>query len=177
MGLETAMSDAAAPRPVRPFTGRAFLFWLLLSFALVLGVNFGMAYLAIVSFNGVTVKSSYAAGKALPWELRQAAAQDARGWRVALHVEQAAGGGATVSAEFRDRDGAAIPALEVRARLAHPTDEFLDRAGPLQETSPGRYDGVVGPVRPGAWTVELVAIRGGEALFTSRNRLRLGGEP
>jgi nitrogen fixation protein FixH len=157
----------------RPFTGRAFLVWLLGAFAVVLGVNFGMAYLAVRSFNGVQVKSSYAAGKIMPAALREAAEQRARGWTVNVHVDRRLDSSARARAwaVFRDRDGGPQTGLVIKARLEHPSDEFLDRSTALVEDEPGRYAGAVAALSPGGWTLELVARRDGDVVFTSRNKL------
>ncbi|RXF73169.1 FixH family protein [Hansschlegelia zhihuaiae] len=157
----------------RAFTGRAFLCWLLGTFAVVLGVNFAMAYLAVKSFNGVEVKSSYAAGKAMPTVLREAADQRARGWTVDLHVDRSLDltARAEAWAVFQDRDGSPQSGLAVEARLEHPSDEFLDRSTTLIEGAAGRYAGAFVALTPGGWTVELVARRGGDIVFTSRNAL------
>lgn len=161
--------------PGRVFTGRAFLVWLILGFALVLGVNAAMAYLAVRSFNGVEVKSSYAAGRAMPAELRAAAAQNERGWIVDLHIDGRARKGepALVWATLNDRTGEPLEGLSTALRLEHPSDEFLDRSVVLTETARGRYAGTVELGGAVAWTAELVARRDGEVVFKSRNRLRL----
>lgn len=159
----------------RAFTGRAFLAWFVGAFAAVLGVNFAMAYLAVKSFNGVEVKSSYAAGKAMPALLREAAEQRARGWTVDLHVDRRLdpSGEAGAWATFRDRQGAPQTGLAVEVRLQHPSDEFLDRTISLVERAPGRYAGAFTALRPGGRTAELVARRDGAVVFTSRNALAI----
>jgi nitrogen fixation protein FixH len=170
------------PRPpaVSPyekvFTGRAFLMCLLGAFGVVFAVNFTMAYLAITTFNGVDTKSSYQTGLTYGTELAAAAEQVARGWKVDVNVTraQAAPGLANVSALFNDRDGKPVPGLTVKARLEHPSNEFLDRTAVLSEDIPGRFSGMFEQAKDGGWTLVISGERDGQVLFKSRNRTILG---
>ena len=173
---------SASPRPpaVSPygkvFTGRAFLMCLLGAFGVVFAVNFTMAYLAITTFHGVDTKSAYQAGLNYGKELTAAAAQAARGWKVDVSVTRAQGapGLANVSALFADRDGKPVPGLTVKARLEHPSNEFLDRTAMLGEDIPGRFSGMFEQAKDGGWTLVISGERDGQVLFKSRNRVVLG---
>jgi nitrogen fixation protein FixH len=72
--------------------------------------------------------------------------------------------------ELRNRDGAAIPDLEVTARFVHPFDAALDRTTRLAPDGVD-YEGVATPVRPGRWRLVIEASRGAERMFRSENEL------
>ncbi|MGD0633594.1 MAG: FixH family protein [Beijerinckiaceae bacterium] len=166
----------AASSYEKVFTGRAFLMCLLGAFGVVFAVNFTMAYLAVTTFNGVDTKSAYQTGLTYGTELTAAAEQAARGWKVDVGVTRAQGapGLANVSALFNDRDGKPIPGLTVKARLEHPSNEFLDRTAVLSEDIPGRFSGMFEQAKDGGWTLVISGERDGQVLFKSRNRIILG---
>jgi nitrogen fixation protein FixH len=174
--MSHGLTSAREAAPERVFTGRAFLLCLVVGFGVVFAVNFTMAYLAIKTFAGVDTPSSYQAGQVFSKTLAAAAAQVARGWKVTVGVERAPGAtqSAAVTAAFDDRDGKPLPGLVVKARLEHPSNEFLDREAILIETDAGRFAGAVEGVTEGGWTLVISGARDGQTLFASRNRVALG---
>jgi nitrogen fixation protein FixH len=144
------------------------LAWILGFFGVIFAANVVMIWLAVGSFPGLEVDSSYKAGQAYNDEVAAAAAQAARGWKVDLHTARA-GAAVTVTASFFDRSGAPERDLAVTVRLQHPTDKRHDRTATLAEVRPGVYEGVADGVAEGAWTVVVDAEAGGERLFRSRN--------
>ena len=74
--------------------------------------------------------------------------------------------------QTRDRAGAPIPGLEVRARFVHPFDRQADREAILASDG-GAYEGVAGPLHSGRWTLVIEAKADGREKFTSRNKITL----
>lgn len=173
--LSPGASGRGSQPPGRPFTGRDFLIIMAIAFGVVFAVNFTMAYLAIKSFNGLDVPSSYQAGREFSADLAAAEAQARRHWTVDARVARMVGtdGGATIVTDFHDRDGQAPKGLRVTARLEHPSDGYRDRSAVLTETTPGHFEGVLDKITDGGWTLVLVAERDGTMLFKSRNRVTL----
>jgi nitrogen fixation protein FixH len=62
----------------------------------------------------------------------------------------------------------------VKARLEHPSNEFLDRTATLSEDVPGRFSGLIEHANDGGWTLVISGERDGKVLFKSRNRIILG---
>jgi nitrogen fixation protein FixH len=153
---------------VRPFTGRSMLAWVLGFFGVIFAANVALVWLAVGSFPGLEVDSSYRAGQEFNREIAAAATQAARGWKVDLSTERS-GADVTVTATFADRSGAPERALAVSVRLQHPTDKRHDRALVLTEVEAGVYRGVAANVDAGSWTLVVDAQADGERLFRSRN--------
>ncbi|BBE74171.1 FixH family protein [Oharaeibacter diazotrophicus] len=161
----TASTDAANGRPL---TGWGVLAWVIGFFAVIFAANGAFIYLAVSTFPGVEVASSYKAGQDYEADVAAAEAQAARGWVVDAHPALNAAG-AAVSVTFHDRDGVAIAGLDVTVTLAHTVDTAHDRTVVLTETAPGAYSGELDGIRAGRWTLVLDAERRGERVFMSRN--------
>jgi nitrogen fixation protein FixH len=164
--------DAGVPSGAG-LSGRTVLFSLIGFFAVVIGVNVTMMTLAISTMPGTEVESPYLAGIKYNSEISAARAQEARGWRMTSHVDRTGDGRAAVSLEACDRNGAPLTGLALSVRLARPTDKRADRSVTLGEGSAGRYSGEANDVAAGIWDLDVVADRGGERLFRSRNRITL----
>ncbi|MCA1951471.1 MAG: FixH family protein, partial [Hyphomicrobiales bacterium] len=105
-------------------------------------------------------------------ELDRIAAQDRRGWRVAIGLAALAGGG-PVTVEARDRDGNMLAGLEVMARFERPVDARLDQRITLAERGSGRYAGAPESLAPGQWLLTVTLAREGEILFVSRRKFQI----
>lgn len=163
-----AATDLGDPRP---WTGRTVLYWLFGFFGLMFAANGVFVWLALSSWSGVEVDSSYAAGRQFPGEQRAADAQAALGWLVNGTAERSSDGRARIAVEARDARGVPLPGLTVTATLARPTDRKLDRTTHLQEIGAGKYHAVIEDVLAGQWTLELVALGSEGQRFKSRNRI------
>ena len=162
------------PRPdggERQLTGRTVLIALVGFFGFVALVNIVMVGAAISTFGGVDTPSSYRAGLAHGAEARQAAAQEARAWTVAVRIRPTAEG-ASFAFDVRDATDRPVTGTEVAARLAHPVDQRRDIAIVVSETGPGAYSGRVA-ADPGRWILDLEIGRDGERRFRSRNRVMI----
>lgn len=166
----TATSEA--PRPGRPLTGRAVLIWLLAFFGITFAVNGVFIYLALSTFPGLEVASSYRAGQEFEADIAAGRAQAERGWQVDAAVRPS-GDAAAVEIRFRDKAGADLHGLNVNVRLTHTVDPRHDHAASLPEVSSGTYRAEIADVKDGVWSLAIEADKEGERLFLSRNQLRL----
>jgi nitrogen fixation protein FixH len=142
-------------------------------FVLVIAMNGYMAYLAIRSYPGVEVRSSFRAGNEYNRVIAAAEAQAARRWHVDVRIERDGTGSAALRFEPRDASGASIDGLDVAVRLQRPADSALDRSAELSARGGGIYVARVVDVAAGQWDVIFEARRGSEVVYRSRNRVIL----
>lgn len=135
----------------KQFTGRHMLAITVAFFAVVIGVNLLLAFLANSTWSGLIVKNGYVASQAFNREQERARAQQALGWQAALRRDD---DGLRVT--FAARDGSALSRLEVTGLLRRPATENQDVALAFAETAPGLY---TAPAAPGfgVWDLEIVA--------------------
>lgn len=163
----------AAPRPL---TGRKVFLFATAFFGLIAAMNAVMITLAIGSFPGLEVDSSYRAGLKYPQELAVARAQAGLGWHVTAHAVRHADGAVDVAVRVEDGGGAPIAGLAATALLKRPADAAFDRPVALAEAEAGRYAGAAADAAPGLYDL-VVTLDGGDGrTFRSVNRLVLGGE-
>ena len=152
-----------------PLTGRQVLAILGAFFSVMFIANIALIYFALHTLHGSELENPYDASQAYNAEIADARAQGERGWTANV-TTRAEGRGERIMVELRNRDGAAIPDLEVTARFVHPFDAALDRTTRLAPDGVD-YEGVATPVRPGRWRLVIEASRGAERMFRSENEL------
>lgn len=156
----------------RRLTGRGVLLWLLAFFGITFAVNGVFIYLAVSTFPGVEVASSYRASQQFEGEIAAGKAQAERGWAVDAAVRPV-GDDASVEVHFADKAGVDLHGLDVRVRLTHAVDPDHDHSASLPEVASGTYRAVVPTVKAGMWNLTIEAYKGEDRLFMSRNQLRL----
>ncbi|GAB4577143.1 MAG: hypothetical protein Tsb0019_04810 [Roseibium sp.] len=157
----------------KAFTGRTVLFWLLGFFGVVFAANAVFIYLALGSFPGVVVESSYEAGQAYNEEIAAAKAQAALNWQVTSDFKGTGGDAGKIVVTALDADGAPLYGIELEALLRNPVNDAADVSVDFTADGGGRYIGEVGHVAPGNWTLVLQIRKGGERVFRSENRVFL----
>jgi nitrogen fixation protein FixH len=157
----------------KPLTGRVVLIYLIAFFAVVVGVNMTMMKLAVDTLSGTEVDSAYRASLAYNAQISAAHEQDARGWRVTVHVDHAPGAHASVRIEARDKTGEPVTGAAFSAQFARPTDKKADRRIALVEREAGIYRGEAPDIASGQWDLVIEATGATERLFLSRNRIVL----
>jgi nitrogen fixation protein FixH len=150
-------------------TGRHVVAILSLFFVVMFAANITLIYFALHTLHGSELENPYDASQSFNTRIAEAHAQAERGWTANV-MTRAEGEGERIMVEFRNRDGAPIPDLEVTARFEHPFDAALDRAATLASDGLD-YEGVATPVRPGRWTLVIEARRGPERVFRSENKI------
>ena len=174
LNSDRAMAQRGFPqRPdlTKPLTGRSVVIMLGLFFAVMFAANGALIYTALSTLHGEELENPYDASQVYNQRIAEARAQNELGWVADVTTRQE-GGGERVVADFRDRDGAPIPGLDVRARFVHPFDKGADREAILTSDG-GAYEGVAAPLHAGRWTLVIEARRDGERKFTSQNKITL----
>ena len=108
--------------PQKQFTGRHMLASIVAFFAVIIGVNLVMAYLANSTWSGLIVKNGYVASQSFGKDLAIAKSQEARGWTVVLSHD-----GNQVKLNFSDRISQKLSRLTVTGQLRRPTTDKLDQ--------------------------------------------------
>jgi nitrogen fixation protein FixH len=158
------------PKAPRQWNGWVVLGFMLAFFGVVIGVNAFMAHVAMSTFGGVDVDSSYHAGQMFARDVTMAETQDERHWHVDGKITPAADGTKALDIAARDSNGAALTGLTATARFTRPTDRRLDRTVPIGEDGPGHFHGIV-MLPPGQWDLVLELTRQGERQFRTINRV------
>jgi len=143
------MSDfAAGPRE---FKGWHMLAIMIAFFAVVIGVNLTLAFLANSTWSGLVVANGYVASQKFNADEAEARAQAARGW-----VVHARHGADRVTITFADRSAAAIAGLTVTGALQRPTTDRNDEALAFTESAAGTY-AAPAKLGPGIWDIAVIA--------------------
>jgi len=164
--------SSASPRQGR-VTGRHVLIACIAFFGVVFTVNAVMISMALGTFPGVEVPSSYRAGREFAQGLEAARAQAALGWTVDAEVRRDTGGAVAVAFEPRDRAGQRIAGLTVAATVERPAERAHDHRLDLPEERSGQYRGSLQGLGAGVWTVVFEARRGTDRVYRSRHRVIL----
>ena len=151
-------------------TGLKVLMMTLGFFGVVMGVNFGMAYMAIHTFSGMQTDKPYESGLAFNRAISDASAQAVRGWRVGASLERMPSGLVDVSVSLKDANAKALSGLQVSAVLRSPIDAKRDHLVTLKEGNMGTYQGET-EAEAGQWDVEVEAKQDGVTEFRSINRV------
>jgi nitrogen fixation protein FixH len=160
------------PEASKPLTGRSVVILLGLFFGVMFAANGALIYGALSTLHGEELENPYDASQVYNQSIAASRAQDALGWTVEVTTRQSSEG-VHVVADFRDRQGAIIPDLQVRARFVHPFDRASDREAVLASAG-GAYEGAAPLLHEGRWTLVIEASQGQTRKFASENKLTLG---
>jgi nitrogen fixation protein FixH len=132
-------------------------------FAIILGANGTMVWLAVSSSPGLVTDKAFERGKFYNRELAAAAAADALGWSTDLEWRDG-------KAELRvtSRTGAPVEGLAARLTVLRPVEAVAPIELALRERGPGTYDADLPLPRPGQWELQLVASRGAEMVAATK---------
>jgi nitrogen fixation protein FixH len=164
---EDPVTRSTAPHE---WKGWMVLVFMLAFFGVVIGVNALMAHLALSTFGGVDVDSSYRAGQMFERDVAMAGTQDGRRWRVDGKITAAADGTRSLDIAARDSTGAPLAGLTATAQFTRPTDRRLDHTVAIHEDTPGHFHGDVA-LPAGQWDLIIELSRQGERQFRSVNRV------
>lgn len=155
-------------------TGRWVLFYLVLFFGTIFGVNFYMARAAITTFSGLEADKPYQEGVKYDDEIAASRAQDKLGWTVDVKVRKAAEGTSSIEIRQADKAGTPTAGLAFNAKFIHPADRRRDLPVALVKIEPGVYRGEV-PANAGRWDLLVEGSNASQILFRSQSRLDLAG--
>jgi nitrogen fixation protein FixH len=119
-------------------TGRYVLLGLVTFFGVMLLANGIFVYYALGTFAGGDTSDPYRKGLHYNDTLAEAAAQDARGWRIELSYDRRTG---QLSLLLHDKEGQALRGLAVASTLGRPATDKNDVTLKLVESDPGVYSG------------------------------------
>lgn len=151
------MSDLNSEHPGKPITGRKVFAIIATGFAIIIGVNLTMAYLAVSTFPGLEVKNSYVASQNFQ---RDREAQLALGWDVAAEVS---GDALTLSIL---KDGQPVEAEIISATFGRATFAGQDQSPELTFDGAGYVASV--DAGEGNWNLRLVAKAKDGTMFRQR---------
>ena len=149
------------------FTGRHMLMIMLAFFGVIISVNFTMAWLAGHSWTGLVVKNSYVASQGFNEKLRQARAQNSRGWRTRLSYEKG-----IVRFRLADRNSQPVDVTSLALSVGRPATETEDRIILLRQIGQGTYT-AEHRLRPGLWDVVIAGEQNGQP-YRYEKRLTIG---
>lgn len=164
---QSNMKDPAA------ITGKTVLAWLFGFFGVVFAANGVFVYLALGSFPGVVVESSYEAGQAYNQEIAAAKAQETLHWLVSSELVRIGKDGSRLVVTAADAGGTPLHGHTVHAFLRNPVQAAADVEVYLRADGGGRYIGEVDHVPAGNWTLVLEIEQDGLRKFRSENRVFL----
>jgi len=157
----------------KAITGKTVLAWLLGFFAVVFAANAVFIYLALGSFPGVVVESSYEAGQAYNSEIAAAKAQAELNWQVSTEIVRTGPEKARLVVTAADADGEPLYGVTLTALLRNPVHDGADVAVTLNADGGGRHVGTVDDLADGNWTLVLEIEQDGTRKFRSENRFFL----
>ncbi len=146
----------------REFTlrGGHVLAMLIAFFGVVFAVNGVFVYYSQTTWTGKLPGNGYEASIKYNKEAEKARRLLAKGWHTKVLVRR----DGHVVIELRDRDGAPVSGLVVKARVGRPVGERDDRSIAFVERGVGRYVSSE-PLAPGAWRLDAQFHRGRELVW------------
>ena len=153
----------AAPRP---FSGRQFLTILVSAFLVVSAANGLMIWSALSSWSGLVSDSAYQEGLGFDRVLAESRAEAALGWKATIAYDRG-----RIAVQLSDAKGQPLAGMALSAVLLRPTREGFDRAAPLEEVAPGRYEAAIDLPLPGQWDVRVTVKSAGRTRFHAEQRI------
>ena len=137
----------------RRFTGRHMALIMVAFFAIVVGVNFTMARLAIGSFGGTVVDNSYVASQRYNDWLEKARQQALLGWTATVSIDRTRHVIVSIATPRGPLDSAVVSAA-----ATHPVGALPPIA--LRFVTDGGISRSRAPLAPGRWLVRLDVAHG-----------------
>jgi len=152
------MAQQLNEKPVKPFTGRHFLIYMLLFFGVVTIVNIIFITKAIQSNSGVVTENPYEVGLVYNKILDAHEKQKALGWKGMTAVEQKN----ILVYTLADKTGAPISGADVRVKMLRPVQKGYDFSVAMTEGRSGRYTAKIDVPVKGAWNAHVSVVRGAD---------------
>lgn len=142
----------------RELTGRHVLAITLAAFGTIIAVNLVMAFMAVGTFPGLEVKSSYVASQSFD---QDRAAQRALNWSVTPEYD-----GHEMVLTIRDETGYPAPVRDLQVTVGRPTHMREDQT-PEFRYSNGAFRAAL-QLAPGVWNIHLSATAQDGTVFRQR---------
>ena len=152
---------------MRELTGPHVLAITVSAFAVIIGVNFTLAYKAVSTFPGLEVANSYVASQDFD---RDRAAQKALGWSLAPNYDLAS---QELTLRFTDAAGNPVNLGQLNVLLGRTTEARDDKL-PAFELRDGVYLAKV-DLPQGKWMMQIEAVAPDGTLFRQRRDLVVKG--
>ncbi len=151
-------------KPIRPFTGKHMLALVLAFFGVVIGVNALMATLAVRSWTGLVVKSTYVASLEFNDKLAASQAQADLNWKVGLTYQEG-----ILQFDLTDDQNQPVNVQSVNIEVSRPIGIAEDRTLDLERIGEGF--GIATDIPSGVWNVVIRAEVADYPQFLYRARL------
>lgn len=136
-------------------------------FTIVISMNVLFVTMAVRTFPGEVAPKSYVQGLRYNQTLADRARQAALGWTAQAEIAAAEQGPALVI-RMQDGAGRALDGLTLSGALRRPATDEADIALTFRSLGEGRYLAPAPGLKPGAWRLSVLAVRG-------EDRLEIGG--
>jgi nitrogen fixation protein FixH len=136
----------------------------------VSAVNGLMIWYALSSWSGLVSDSAYQEGLGFDRVLAESRAEAALGWKATIAYDPRG----HIAVQLADAKDQPLAGMALSLVLLRPTHEGFDRASPLREVAPGRYDATIRPPLPGQWDVRVTVKSAGKVRFHAEQRIIVG---
>lgn len=149
-----------------PLTGGHVLAMLIAFFGVVFAVNGVFVYVAEKTWSGLETTHPFVKGLDYNQEIAEARAQEARGWSVSL-----AQGRNSLTADYRDRSGAALDGLAVTAYFSRAATSRYDSRRDMKPLGAGRYSLALDLPLKGEWILRVEARKAAEKAYVTEQTI------
>jgi len=151
----------------KELTGRKVLAIVVTFFAVIIGVNLFMAFMAVGTFPGLEVDNTYVASQEFD---RNRNAQLALGWDLAASIE-----GEELLVNITGEDGVSVAPATIDATLGRATHARDDQKLAFVRGADGTYRADVGVLAGGNWNLRFKAHAADGTLFQQRIVIYIAG--
>lgn len=171
----TAAASGEEP-PVKKKGDKAYLYAILIGFALVIAVNIGMVVVALDSFSGLETDDAYRKGIRYNDTIAASKQQAEMGWQVNYFFEplrqSTEGREGEIRVVFADKDEQSLGDLDVEVIFSRPVQQGLDQKLTLKHKKDGIYTGMAKLPKAGQWDLRILAWQG-EKAFQEIHRIQI----
>jgi nitrogen fixation protein FixH len=142
-------------QPIKKFTGRKMLIWMLSFFGVIIAVNAVFITKALQSNSGVVTENPYEVGLSYNKILEKRSKQEALGWKGMTAVESKS----LLVYTLTDKSGKPITGAKVSVDMLRPVQKGYDFTLPLNDDGNGRYSAKLKVPVAGSWTAHVSVVR------------------
>jgi len=171
----TSPSSSLSAKPVKKFTGKKALLWLVGFFLVVFIVNGLMAYFALGTWGGLDTSDAYRKGIHYNEQIAAAEAQKKSGWKIRLSHSPTAlrGDRIDVAVVWPDQD---LPPARIAARISRAVTNAHDQEIILSKSADNIYTAPVMLPEAGQWNVTILVSRPDGPIYQHRQKIFIAAE-